>query len=259
MRIALGLEYDGSPYCGWQYQEGVETVQRCVEQALSKVADHPVRVSCAGRTDAGVHATGQVVHFESNAARSMRSWVLGVNANLPRAICVLWATAVSDEFHARFSARRRSYRYVLFNRPIRPTFLAHRVSWEYRPLDAGLMAEAAHALVGEHDFSSFRALECQAKHPVRTVYRLDVTREGQMVYLDAEANGFLHHMVRNIVGVLAAIGAGERPASWAQEVLERRNRTLGGVTAPAHGLYLTRVQYPPEFGLPETTPVALPF
>lgn len=259
MRIALGLEYDGSPFCGWQYQEGVETVQRCVEQALSKVADHPVRVSCAGRTDAGVHATGQVIHFESDAARTLRSWVLGVNANLPKAVCVLWATPVPDGFHARFSARRRRYRYVLFNRPVRPTFLARRVSWEYRPLDAGLMAEAAQFLVGEHDFSSFRALECQAKHPIRTLYRLEVSRDGQLVFLDAEANGFLHHMVRNIVGVLATIGAGERPASWAQEVLDRRNRTLGGVTAPAHGLYLTGVQYPPEFGLPEPSALALPF
>lgn len=259
MRIALGLEYDGMPFCGWQYQENVDTVQRCVEEALSKVANHPVRVSCAGRTDAGVHATGQVVHFESNAPRSTRSWILGANANLPKAICVLWAKPVPDEFHARFSAQRRSYRYVLFNRTVRPTFLAHRVTWEYRPLDARLMAEAARDLVGEHDFSSFRALECQAKHPVRTLYRLEVTRENQMVYLDAEANGFLHHMVRNIVGVLATIGAGEQPAQWAREVLAHRNRALGGVTAPPHGLYLTRVQYPPDFGLPMGEAVTLPF
>lgn len=259
MRIALGLEYDGAPFCGWQYQENVETVQRCVEGALSKVADHPVRVSCAGRTDAGVHATGQVVHFESAAPRSMRSWVLGSNANLPKTISVLWAKPVPDTFHARFSAQRRSYRYVLFNRPVRPTFLAHRVTWEYRPLDVRLMAEAAQYLVGEHDFSSFRALECQAKHPVRILSRLEVTRVNQMVCVDAEANGFLHHMVRNIVGVLAAIGAGERPVRWAREVLAQRNRALGGVTAPPHGLYLTRVQYPPEFELPMSEAVALPF
>lgn len=259
MRIALGLEYDGTPFSGWQYQEGVETVQRCVERALSQIADHPVRVSCAGRTDAGVHATGQVIHFESDAPRSMRAWVMGVNANLPKTICVLWAKPVGEDFHARFSAQRRSYRYVLFNRPVRPTFLAHRVTWEYRPLDAVSMAEAAQYLVGEHDFSSFRALECQAKHPVRTLYRLDVSRAGQMIYLDAEANGFLHHMVRNIAGVLVAIGAGERPAEWAQQVLAHRDRTLGGVTAPAHGLYLTQVQYPPHFALPHAGPVQLPF
>lgn len=258
MRIALGLEYDGTLFSGWQYQEGVETVQRCVEHALSTVANHLVRVSCAGRTDAGVHATGQVIHFESDAPRSMRAWVLGANANLPKAICVLWAKPVSDDFHARFSAQRRSYRYVLFNRPVRPTFLAHRVTWEYRPLDVGLMAQAAQYLVGEHDFSSFRAVECQAKHPVRTLYRLDISREGQMVYLDVEANGFLHHMVRNITGVLASIGAGERPVEWAPEVLAHRDRALGGVTAPAHGLYLTRVQYPPHFALPEEGAVPLP-
>lgn len=258
MRIALGIEYDGAGFSGWQYQEGVDTVQRRLEQALSKVANHPLRVVCAGRTDAGVHAIGQVVHFDSDAPRSMRSWVLGANANLPKEICVLWAQAVPEEFHARFSARRRAYRYVIFNRPVRPTFLAHRVTWDYRPLAPAPMAEAAQHLLGEHDFSSFRALECQAKHPVRTLYQLDITRDGQMIYLDAEANAFLHHMVRNIAGVLIAIGAGERPPGWAKQVLEQRDRTVGGVTAPAHGLYLTRVAYPPEFGIPAGAVLTLP-
>lgn len=255
MRIALGIEYDGSDFAGWQLQEeGVRTVQGVLEQALSSVADHPVRVACAGRTDAGVHATAQVVHFDSEAQRSARAWTYGANANLPKRVCVQWAWPVGDDFHARFSALRRRYRYVIFNREVRPTFLAWRVAWDYRPLDAARMQEAAQALVGEHDFSAYRAVACQAKSPVRTVYELAVHRDRDLVILDLEANAFLHHMVRNIAGVLMTIGAGERPPSWAREVLEARDRTLGGVTAPACGLYLTAVTYPERFALPPLPP-----
>lgn len=255
MRIALGIEYDGSGFVGWQLQEGeLRTVQGSVEQALSKVADHPVRVVCAGRTDAGVHATAQVAHFDTEARRSARAWVYGANSNLPKGVSVQWACTVDDEFHARFAAVRRRYRYVILNREVRPTFLAWRVAWEYRPLDVARMREAAQYLIGEHDFSAYRAVACQAKSPVRHVYELTVTRDRDLVFLDLEANAFLHHMVRNIAGVLMDIGAGKRPPAWAREVLELRDRTLGGVTAPPHGLYLTGVIYPARFDLPPLSP-----
>jgi len=255
MRIALGIEYDGSDFAGWQLQaSGVRTVQGAVEQALSTVADRPVRVACAGRTDAGVHATGQVVHFDTAALRSPRAWTYGTNANLPKSVSAQWARPVAEDFHARFSALRRRYRYVILNREVRPTFLAWRVAWSHRPLDAALMGEAAQALVGEHDFSAYRALACQAKSPVRTLHELRVYRDRDLVIIELEANAFLHHMVRNIAGVLMTIGAGERPVSWAGEVLDARDRTLGGVTAPAHGLYLTAVTYPERFALPPLFP-----
>jgi tRNA pseudouridine38-40 synthase len=256
MRIAVGVEYDGSNFSGWQYQKhGERTVQEEVEKALSRVANHPVRVHCAGRTDTGVHATGQVIHFDTEAERDERAWVFGANANLPKDVAVLWAKPVSDDFHARFSATRRAYRYVIFTRHVRPTFLAYRVSWHYKELDVARMAEAGKALVGEHDFSSYRAVACQAKSPVRTLHKLEVTRDGPFIFIDLEANGFLHHMVRNIAGVLMAIGDGERPIEWSREVLEARDRTLGGVTAQPYGLYLTEVGYPSEYGLPALTHV----
>jgi tRNA pseudouridine38-40 synthase len=251
MRIALGIEYDGSGFAGWQLQEGeVRTVQGSVEHALSQVADQPVRVVCAGRTDAGVHATMQVVHFDTDADRSMRSWVYGANANLPKGVSVQWVRFVAADFHARFSALRRRYRYVILNREVRPTFLAWRVAWEYRPLNEAQMREAAQSLLGEHDFSAYRAVACQAKSPVRILYELNVTRDRDLVILDLEANAFLHHMVRNIAGVLMDIGAGKRQAAWAREVLRARDRRLGGITAPPHGLYLTGVLYPERFGIP---------
>lgn len=260
MRIALGVEYDGTPYAGWQSQrEGVETVQLYVEKALSRVANHFVRVHCAGRTDTGVHGTGQVVHFDTTSVRDMRSWVFGANANLPKSIAITWAKEVADDFHARFSAVRRRYRYIIYCRSVRPTFMAYRVTWSFRDLDVERMAEAAAFLVGEHDFSSYRALGCQAKSPVRTLYELKVTRQGDFIFLDLEANGFLHHMVRNISGVLMAIGAGEQPVQWAQEVLNHRDRTLGGVTAPSHGLYLVGVTYPDHFQLPANSSPAMPW
>jgi tRNA pseudouridine38-40 synthase len=250
VRIAAGVEYDGSAFCGWQYQDHSPSVQAAVEQALSRVADETLRVVCAGRTDTGVHAAGQVIHFDTAAQRSDFSWVRGGNSNLPASVSLLWAQPVTEAFHARFSALRRYYRYVIFNRPIRPAYLHRRVSWEYRPLDIEPMQQAARYLVGEHDFSSYRAVACQARSPVRTLYRLDVTRQGEFVILDLEANAFLHHMVRNIAGVLMAIGAGEAEPLWAQQVLEQRDRTLGGVTASPDGLYFMQVDYPPEFALP---------
>lgn len=253
MRIALGIEYDGSGFQGWQIQNGARTVQGCLELALSRVADHAVRTVCAGRTDAGVHATAQVVHFESPAQRSARSWVFGGNASLPPDVSILWAQPVAPDFHARFGAVRRDYRYLIINRPTRPALFSSHSCWEYRALKIEPMREAACHLLGQHDFSSFRALACQAKSPVRTVHRLEVTRQGELVHIDVAANAFLHHMVRNIAGVLMAVGMGKRPPLWAKEVLEARDRTIGGVTAPPHGLYLVGVEYPVQFGLPPFT------
>ncbi len=251
MRIALGVEYDGGAFCGWQFQDHSPSVQEAVEKALSSVANEPVRVICAGRTDTGVHASEQVIHFNTKVERSTRSWVYGANANLPDEVVILWAAPISNEFHARFSAVRRRYRYVIYNRNVRPTFLAGRTTWDYRTLDVTRMADAAQCLMGEHDFSSYRAVGCQAKSSVRTVHRLEVTRKNELIFIDIEANAFLHHMVRNIAGVLMAIGAGERPLEWAKQVLAFRDRTLGGVTAPPSGLYLTQVEYPAEFELPQ--------
>jgi len=252
MRLALGVEYDGSGFSGWQSQPQQRTVQGVVEQALAKVANHPVRIACAGRTDTGVHAAGQIIHFDTEARRTERSWVFGANANLPKDVVIRWAKPVPDSFHARFAALRRRYRYVIFNRVVRPTFLARRVTWEYRPLDEQRMKRAAGYLVGEHDFNAYRAVACQAHSPVRRVYQLDVERQGEMLYIDIEANGFLHHMVRNIAGVLMTIGSGERLPEWAQEVLETRDRRLGGITAAPYGLYFVQVIYPDEFAIPRT-------
>ena len=254
MRIALGIEYDGRPYCGWQYQDHSPSVQATLEQALSSVAAQPIRVICAGRTDTGVHAAEQIVHFDTDVVRDEKAWIRGTNVNLPKSISVLWARNVSDTFHARFSAVRRRYRYVIFNRDIRPAFLAGRVAFEYRPLNEARMQEAAQYLLGEHDFNAYRAAACQAKSPIRTVYRLDVARQDELLLIDVEANAFLHHMVRNIAGVLMTIGAGERAPQWAKQVLQGRDRSLGGVTGPPDGLYLMEVVYPEEFGLPRLPP-----
>lgn len=254
MRVALGVQYDGSGFRGWQTQQpGIRTVQTVLEQALSKVANHPIRLVCAGRTDAGVHGVGQVVHFDATAIRSERAWVLGGNAHLPLDISLNWARETSEDFHARFSALARRYRYVILNRPQRSALWRQRATWHYRRLDAELMQRAGQALIGEHDFSSFRAAECQARHPIRDIHEITVHRHGDSVVLDVVANAFLHHMVRNIAGVLMTIGDGDRPVEWAQEVLERRDRTQAGVTAPAEGLYLLAVRYPERFGLPATT------
>lgn len=249
-RIALGIEYRGTDFCGWQLQHEGRTVQGCVEQALARVADHPLRVICAGRTDTGVHALGQVVHFDTTAARPLRAWVMGANAHLPADVCVRWSRAVDDGFHARFSALHRHYRYVIVNKPVRPAVLAGRAAWDYRPLDAVAMRTAAAALVGEHDFSSFRSYACQAKHPVRTIHRLDVERRGDFIVIDVVANAFLHHMVRNIAGVLMEIGSGRRGPAWVLEILAARDRRQGGVNAPPEGLYFIGAEYPAGYGLP---------
>jgi len=250
MRIAALIEYDGSRFSGWQRQAGARSVQACVEEALSRVADAPVRVTVAGRTDAGVHATAQTVHFDTEARRPAHAWVRGANAHLPREVALLWAGEVADEFHARYSATGRRYRYVILNRAVRPTYLAGRVTHVYRPLDEERMRAAAAHLVGEHDFTSFRSSECEARSPVRELRALEVARAGALVTLEARANAFLHHMVRNLAGVLLEVGAGAREPDWAREVLEARDRRCGGVTAPPDGLYLAGVEYPERFGIP---------
>ncbi len=255
MRIAMGIEYNGSAYHGWQAQKTeTATVQAMLEQALSTVANHPVRVFCAGRTDAGVHGVGQVVHFDSAAERTNRSWLLGTNVNLPKDVNVTWVKLVSDEFHARFKAINRSYRYTILNRSARSSIWHDRAVWIHQPLDEIRMDEAAQALVGTHDFTSYRAIGCQSKTPEKTIHQLEVTRDGPRVMLDISANAFLHHMVRNIAGVLIAIGKGERPVAWSQEVLGYRDRSKGGVTAPPQGLYLMKVGYPEEYGIPSPPP-----
>lgn len=250
MRIAAILEYDGSRFSGWQRQEQARSVQAVVEEALSRVADEPIQVTVAGRTDAGVHAAGQAIHFDTSATRTEYSWVRGANSNLPSEVAVLWAGPVDDGFHARYSATGRHYHYIILNRPIRPTYLAGRVTHEYRLLDAAVMQEASQYLLGEHDFTSFRAAECQAKSPVRELRALDVVRHDEFVHIRAHANAFLQHMVRNIAGVLMTVGAGEREPSWVKEVLEARDRSAGGVTAAPDGLYLREIEYPETFKLP---------
>ena len=206
-RYAASVQYDGSRFHGWQsLKTGLPTVQADVETALSKVANHPVSVICAGRTDAGVHGCNQIIHFDSDSVRSERGWAYGANANLCDEISINWVKPVSDEFHARFSATWRRYRYVIFNHPIRPAHLHKGVTWNYRPLDVERMQEAAAYLQGEHDFTSYRAVQCQAKNPVRTISDISVTRHGPLMVLDVQANAFLHHMIRNIAGVLMAIG-----------------------------------------------------
>ncbi len=249
-RIALGLEYDGSAFCGWQSQAHALGIQSVVEAALSKVADHPVEVTAAGRTDAGVHAAMQVIHFDTHAARTQRGWVLGATTNLPAQVSALWAREVSDAFHARYSALARTYQYVILNRATRPAIAANRVCWVRDRLDEDRMRTAAAHLVGEHDFSSFRAAECQARTPMRNVHEITVVRSGPFVVLTVSANAFMHHMVRNIAGVLIAIGCGERPTDWAAEVLAAGDRTRGGVTAAPGGLYLTGIRYAPALALP---------
>lgn len=250
-RIALGIEYDGRDFHGWQMQRHAPTVQQAVQEAASRVANHPLVLHCAGRTDAGVHALGQVVHFDTQARRGLRAWVLGINANLPASVAVHWAREVPADFHARFSARARHYRYLIINRPTRPALLAGRAVWIHRPLDLDPMRAAAQALIGTHDFSSFRARGCQAKSPVRTLHYLHLHRRGELIELAVGADGFLHHMVRNIAGVLMAIGYGEAAPTWTKELLALRDRTQGGVTAPPQGLYLSAVDYPQCFGLPD--------
>lgn len=252
-KLALGIEYDGSRYYGWQRQQEVRSVQEKLERALSKVADHPVSVFCAGRTDAGVHGTGQVVHFATVAQRPDAAWTLGVNANLPDDIAVRWVKAVPDEFHARFSATARRYRYLIYNQRLRPAILGNGVTHFYYPLDVEKMQRAGQALLGENDFTSFRAVQCQSRTPWRNVMHLNVTRQGPYVIVDIKANAFVHHMVRNIVGSLMEIGCGNQSESWMAELLAAKDRTLAAATAKAEGLYLVAVDYPAHFALPQPT------
>jgi len=247
IRIALGIEYDGSHFNGWQTQLGVRTVQETLEKALSKVADQPVSVICAGRTDSGVHGLEQVVHFDTTANRLPRSWVFGTNCYLPNDVNVLWATPIDQSFHARFSAIQRHYRYIILNRPVRSSLYAKRMTWFYPPLEITRMQEAAQFLMGEHDFSAFRAQACQAKSPIRTITRLEISQHEQQLWIEVSANAFLQHMVRNIAGVLMTIGTGKENPLWAKQILETRNRTQGGITAPPDGLYLKAVDYPEYF------------
>jgi tRNA pseudouridine38-40 synthase len=249
VRIALGVEYEGSGFCGWQSQAGGGAVQDALEAALSMVADAPTRVVCAGRTDAGVHAIGQVVHFDTDAVRPDTAWVRGVNAHLPASVAVRWAKPVPDDFHARFSARGRRYRYLLLNRGERPGLMAKRVGWFHRPLDADTMRAAAALLLGEHDFSAFRSVECQAKSPVKTLRRADVARHGDLLVFDFEASAFLHHMVRNIVGALVYVGKGAHPPEWLGELLAGRDRARAAPTFEACGLYFAGVDYDPVWQL----------
>nr|WP_010133067.1 tRNA pseudouridine(38-40) synthase TruA [Microbulbifer agarilyticus] len=263
-RIALGVEYCGTRLRGFQKQKHDPlTVQETLEKALSKVAAEPVTLVCAGRTDAGVHASSQVVHFDTTAQRPLKAWVQGVNTQMPFDVRVHWAQPVPAQFHARFSARSRSYRYLIHSAPTRSAQAASEVTWTERTLDLEAMREGARHLVGEHDFSSFRAAQCQARSPVRRLTRLDIGRVGQLIVLEVSATAFLHHMVRNIAGVLMAVGRGDRSPEWVRQVLEARDRTAASVTAPPHGLYLVDVQYPEEFTLPEVAPgpllVPLPF
>ncbi len=254
MRFALGVEYDGSDFSGWESQPRRRTVQSTLETALACVADDPVATVCAGRTDAGVHAVAQVVHFESRAERAPREWVLGANSNLPGDVSVRWVNPVAELFHARYSAVCRYYRYVILNRRERPALLRQRAAWERSPLEVAAMRAAGAHLLGEQDFSSFRAAGCQAKSAVRNVVDLEVHRRGDLVFIDIAANAFLQHMVRNVAGVLIEIGKGKREPAWARELLETRDRTRGAATAPPQGLYLSRIDYPPEHGLPAVSP-----
>lgn len=250
MRYALGLEYDGSHYHGWQQQTDLANVQTHLQHALTKIAEQPITVHCAGRTDTGVHALGQVVHFDTDAVREERAWIWGTNSHLPKDIRVVWVKLVSDDFHARFSAIARRYRYVIYNHPICPVLGRQWLTWCYLPLNIERMQAAAEYLLGTHDFSAFRASECQAHSPVRTVEFLKLVKQGKLIVLDIKANAFLHHMVRNIAGVLMAIGVGKRPPAWAEEVLASRNRAQGGMTAPASGLSLLQVYYPESWQIP---------
>ena len=255
MRYALGVEYDGSGLSGWQRLgkpgvEAVPTVQQLLEQALSSVANAQVETVCAGRTDAGVHARCQVVHFDSDAARDPRGWMLGATSRLSQAVCVRWCVPVADDFSARFSARARRYRYSILNRPMRPALGRQYLSWVRQPLDAAAMHRAAQALLGERDFSAFRTVHCQAPHARRDLQDITVARDGEYVHVEVQANAFLHHMVRNIVGSLLLVGHGIQPESWMAALLAGRDRTLAGPTAPPGGLVFVGPLYPAECGLP---------
>lgn len=250
MRIALGIEYNGHGFYGWQAQCGLTTIQGVLQDALSTVANEPIFLFCAGRTDANVHATGQVVHFDTHAKRHIDAWLWGTNSHLPPSIVVRWAKHVDYSFHARFKALSRKYQYVIYNHPIRPATLSTKVTWHYYPLDVLRIQKAGHYLLGEQDFSSFRSSQCNSKSPMRNVMEFNAYRHGDFVILEITANAFLHHMVRNIAGVLLKIGSGLKEPQWMQEVLAAKSRRAAAETAPPDGLYLTQVCYPEPYIFP---------
>ncbi|MCZ6578583.1 MAG: tRNA pseudouridine(38-40) synthase TruA [Gammaproteobacteria bacterium] len=249
-KFATGIEYSGTAYSGWQRQKHAPSIQQHVEDAIGYVADHRVQLVCAGRTDAGVHALEQVAHFETTAQRDERAWLLGSNSRLPGDIRIKWVLAVNDSFHARFSAIARSYRYIILNSPVASALLHDRASWEYRPLNHQTMHEAAQVLLGEHDFSAFRAAGCQAKSASRCIQNIELQRQDDLIYLDIKANAFLYHMVRNITGSLMAVGRGERSIEWFSSVFSSKDRNMAEVTAPATGLYFLRAHYPDQIKFP---------
>lgn len=251
VRIALGLEYNGSSFSGWQSQADGQGIQDTLEYALAEIAAQPVRCVAAGRTDAGVHASLQIVHFDTTAQRPLTAWWRGVNAVLPPTIAVRWAREVNTDFHARFKAIKRRYTYALLNRPTRPGLLAGRVGWYHAPLSLQPMREAASLLVGEHDFSAFRSSECQAKSPRKFVYTIEIHRQDELILFDFYANAFLHHMVRNLIGSLIYVGQGKQPAIWLNELLESRDRNKAAPTFAADGLHLTGIEYDAAYALPE--------
>jgi tRNA pseudouridine38-40 synthase len=259
MRIALGVEYDGASFSGWQTQPDGRGIQDFVERALAQIAGAPVATICAGRTDAGVHALDQVIHLDVGVDRPLTAWVRGVNRFLPPTVAVRWAQPVNDEFHARYSARRRRYDYWLVNTPVRSPLAHARAGWVFRPLSEDAMRQAAQHLIGRHDFSSFRSAECQAATPVREVHELTVQRSAHFVCVSITANAFLHHMVRNIIGALVYVGVGRQPAAWVRDVLHARDRGAGAPTFSAAGLYLARVEYDAAFALPLPVDHAFPF
>lgn len=251
-RVVCGVQYDGSSYHGWQKQNsGVSSVQAVVEGALSSIANETIEIVCAGRTDAKVHATGQVVHFDTTATRPEDAWIKGVNSKLPSGVAVDWVKATSHDFHARFSATARRYRYLIYNNSIKPAHLNNLLTWSHWNLDEEKMHEAAQYLLGELDFSSFRAAQCQSNTPYRNIHFINVTRKNNLIEIDIQANAFLHHMVRNIVGVLMHVGCGRAPVGWVEEVLFAKNRCEAAITAPPFGLYLVDVNYPIEYSLPK--------
>ena len=254
MRIAACLEYDGSRFFGWQKQAEEPTVQGMAEIAFGKIANHDVNLHCAGRTDTGVHACGQSVHFDTDQYRTSHSWVSGTNSELPEGVSVVWAQEVDPSFHARFSAVSRMYRYIILNRLVRPTYLARRVTWIYESLDAGRMNACVKYFLGKHDFNALRASKCSSKNPVKEIKAMKIHRAGDWIWIDVEADGFLHHMVRNIVGVLREVGNGERSPEWVADVIASRDRKQGGITAPADGLYFVKASYPEMFNLPPCPP-----
>lgn len=253
-RYAAVVEYNGAHFHGWQHQKHHDepSVQAALEAAFSRVGDHPITVHCAGRTDSGVHATRQVIHFDSHAPRKPYSWLMGTNTHLPANVAIQWLAPVADDFHARFNAQARYYRYLVINTSMRPALHHEQMTWWRHKLDHDAMHQAAQLLLGEHDFSAFRAKDCQAKSPIKTMHHLTVKRWGDLIMLEVKGSAFLYHMIRNIMGVLLPIGDGRKPVEWCAEVLASKDRTQAGITAPPNGLHFVGVEYPPEYAIPSS-------